>query len=113
MAVHFLCEAEALADPGSQGFELTQGSVTERVFLVRKAKQLFAYRNICPHRGLALDWQPHQFLTEDGALIQCATHGALFAIESGLCLRGPCVGKSLEALPVLVREDGAVLVTLP
>jgi len=37
------------------------------------------------------------------SLIQCATHGALFLIESGECIAGPCAGQSLTALPG--RED--------
>jgi nitrite reductase/ring-hydroxylating ferredoxin subunit len=36
-------------------------------------------------------------------MIQCATHGALFLIESGECVAGPCAGQSLQALAC--RED--------
>ncbi|MFP6798982.1 MAG: Rieske (2Fe-2S) protein, partial [Pseudomonas sp.] len=37
------------------------------------------------------------------SLIQCATHGALFLIESGECVAGPCAGQSLQELAI--RED--------
>jgi len=69
----------------------------------------YAYRNRCPHTGAPLDWQPHQFLDERGELIQCAIHGALFAIETGLCLRGPCAGRSLQALPVQLTDEGLLV----
>ena len=47
----------------------------------------------------------------DNSFIQCAIHGALFRVRDGLCLRGPCVNQSLQALPVAVRE-GRVQVEL-
>lgn len=62
-----------------------------------------------PTREPPLDWQPHQFLDERGELIQCAIHGALFAIETGLCLRGPCAGRSLQALPVQLTDEGLLV----
>ena len=32
-------------------------------------------------------------------MIQCANHGALFVIENGECVAGPCSGEALVALP--------------
>jgi nitrite reductase/ring-hydroxylating ferredoxin subunit len=52
---------------------------------------------------------PDRFLDSEGELIQCATHGALFRIESGECLRGPCLGAFLEPLPLKVREGRVFL----
>ena len=79
------------------------------LFLVRKDDQLHLYRNICPHLGTPLNWEEDKFLDPDGALIQCSTHGALFRIEDGLCLAGPCYGKHLLAVPFMV-VDGMVMV---
>ena len=73
---------------------------------VRRNGQVFVYRNRCPHRGVALEWQPDQFLDSSASLIQCATHGALFLIESGECIAGPCAGQSLTALPGREDEQG-------
>jgi nitrite reductase/ring-hydroxylating ferredoxin subunit len=36
-------------------------------------------------------------------------HGALFEIESGVCVSGPCAGKALRALPVRVAQGYVVL----
>ncbi len=44
-----------------------------------------------------------------GDRIVCSTHGAEFRIEDGFCLRGPCAGRSLEAVPAALR-DGVILV---
>ena len=63
-----------------------------------KDGQVQALEDRCPHRGVGLEWQPDQFLDPSNSLIQCATHGALFLIESGECVAGPCEGEWLEAL---------------
>jgi nitrite reductase/ring-hydroxylating ferredoxin subunit len=80
--------------------------------LVRRGDQVFGYRNACPHTGAPLDWQPDRFLDAGGELIQCATHGALFRIDDGACLWGPCAGQSLTPLSLVVRE-GMVLLWRP
>lgn len=70
-------------------------------FAVQWEGRQYAYRNSCPHTGAPLNWQPNNFLNFEGDLIQCALHGALFRIEDGVCLHGPCLGRQLErvALP--------------
>ncbi len=92
-----------LDEPGSRGCRL-EGMDGVPFFLVRKDGQLHAYRNRCPHTGAPLEWLPHQFLDLDNSFIECAIHGALFRTDNGYCLRGPCVGQSLQALAV--REKG-------
>ncbi|BBP74787.1 MULTISPECIES: Rieske (2Fe-2S) protein [Pseudomonas] len=95
----FLCASQMLADNSSRGFEVDG----RPLLAVRREGRVYLYQNRCPHRGIALEWQPDQFLDASASLIQCATHGALFLIESGECVAGPCVGQSLLALPC--RED--------
>lgn len=95
----FLCPSEALSEGTSRGFELDE----LRLLVVRREGQVYAYKNRCPHRGVALEWQPDQFLDSSASLIQCATHSALFLIESGECVAGPCTGQFLTALDC--RED--------
>jgi nitrite reductase/ring-hydroxylating ferredoxin subunit len=100
-----LCARDALADPGSRGFTIDTGDVRPvSLFVVRKGDTLAAYLNACPHTGAPLEWLPDQFLDIDGSFIECAMHGALFRPEDGHCLRGPCVGKSLTALPLRERD---------
>ena len=94
-----LCAPDEVAEGQSRGFEI----VGEKLFAVRKDGHLYAYRNRCPHRGIPLEWLPDQFLDHSASLIQCATHGALFLIESGECVAGPCAGQALQ--PLAIRED--------
>ncbi|MFP6863887.1 Rieske (2Fe-2S) protein [Pseudomonas sp.] len=94
-----LCAPDEVAEGQSRGFEIAE----EKLLAVRKDGQLYAYRNRCPHRGIPLEWLPDQFLDASASLIQCATHGALFLIESGECVAGPCAGQSLQELAI--RED--------
>lgn len=79
------------------------------LFAVKKDNQIYLYWNRCPHLGTPLEWLENQFLDADGALIQCSTHGALFEIENGHCLAGPCRGKYLQKVPFLI-ENGMILV---
>ncbi len=77
------------------------------LFAVKKDGRLFAYENRCPHLGTPLEWEEDRFLDADGALIQCSTHGALFTIEEGYCVAGPCRGKSLRAASCVVKDGVA------
>lgn len=96
-----LCRLDDLADPGSRSFTVRMlNDRIEDMFLVRRGTEVFAYRNHCPHTGSPLDWQPHQFLNLERTLIQCATHSALFRINDGYCVNGPCVGQALTSLDV-------------
>ncbi|MDB4002354.1 hypothetical protein N9449_06575 [Oceanospirillaceae bacterium] len=52
-----------------------------------------------------MEFLPDQFLDEDKQFIQCATHGALFTIENGLCISGPCNNQSLVSLYVEERDE--------
>ena len=96
-----LCAPHELTEGQSRGFEIDQLNL----LAVRRDGKVYAYLNRCPHRGVGLEWQPDQFLDPSNSLIQCATHGALFLIESGECVAGPCAGQSLTALKC--REDAA------
>ena len=99
-----------LPEGSSRGFSVNTPSGCEDVFLVHINSRLFAYRNSCPHTGGPLDWVPDQFLNLDGDLIQCATHDALFRIEDGTCIAGPCAGKALSPVPVQIRNDEIFLI---
>jgi len=98
-----LCATTALPEGQSRGFVL-QG---ERLLAVRRDGRVHVYLNRCPHRGIPLEWEADRFLDDSGSLIQCATHGALFLIESGECVAGPCAGESLTAVPS-TEEDGGI-----
>jgi nitrite reductase/ring-hydroxylating ferredoxin subunit len=108
-----LCRFEGLADPGSVAVSIGTGHWPLRAFVVRRGDQAFAYVNRCPHAGHPLDWLPNRFLNAEESLIQCASHGALFTLESGHCVVGPCAGKSLIAIAVQVIAGDVVLLEDP
>ena len=98
--MQFLCASHALTEGQSRGFALGDTAL----LAVRRDGRVYAYENRCPHRGIPLEWQADRFLDASGSLIQCASHGALFFIESGECVSGPCAGQALRA--IACREDG-------
>lgn len=100
-----ICRCEELADPGTQEFELHIADTVVMGFILHWRGQWYAYRNSCPHTGATLNWMPDQFLDIDREFIQCSIHGALFRPQDGFCIYGPCAGRSLEPLPLVI--DGA------
>ncbi|MDO3386106.1 Rieske (2Fe-2S) protein [Gilvimarinus sp. SDUM040013] len=107
-----LCASDALAEGASRGFAPQINGAPYPVFAVRKGGHVFAYRNLCPHAFIPLEWVPDQFLTSDKSLIQCANHGALFTLDTGQCIAGPCNGQSLIAVAT-VERDGALYLEPP
>jgi len=103
--MHALCSLDDINDQHSKGFVLGDA----KVFVIRQGDQVHAYHNQCPHLGIALEWRPDKFLDIDGELIQCSTHGALFTIEEGLCVSGPCSGESLKSVATRV-VDGTIFI---
>jgi nitrite reductase/ring-hydroxylating ferredoxin subunit len=103
-----LCRLEELADGTSKGFPPPPGGLTG-LFAIRHGDTVRAYVNECPHIGTPLNWVADRFLSADGSLIVCATHGAEFRISDGQCLRGPCFGDRLEPVVVEIR-DGTIYV---
>ena len=104
-----ICRLHELADPGAKGFTIGGGEWPLRGFVVRRGETVRAYVNHCPHAGFPLNWQPDAFLAPDAPLILCAMHGAQFDIDSGLCVSGPCAGRSLRALRLRVAQGCVML----
>jgi nitrite reductase/ring-hydroxylating ferredoxin subunit len=103
-----LCRAEEVGEGTGRGFRFGSGPDFQAVFVVRKAGALHAYDNACPHLGTPLNFLPDRFFDRDGRHLLCSTHGALFRIEDGHCIAGPCLGKSLRPVPIVV-EGGEIL----
>tara|TARA_R110000868_G_scaffold7354_9_gene40036 strand:- start:1316 stop:1642 length:327 start_codon:yes stop_codon:yes gene_type:complete len=99
----FLCRLDEIEDPGSRGFENIDGE--KPFFVVRRGGDVFAYRNSCPHYGAPLDWKPDAFLSYDKDLILCSMHSALFNIDDGICIDGPCPGQRLEKVKLTVKDN--------
>lgn len=106
-----VCTLDELKQKHSIGFsEQSEGKQVEG-FVVYDRGQVYAYHNHCPHTGANLNWMPDQFLTVDNTFIQCSIHGALFKLDDGLCVRGPCQGQSLSKI-ICIMEDSQIYVKL-
>ena len=103
-----LCGLNEISDPGARGFVLQIGEAYFHGFVVRKDERVFGYADRCPHAGLPLPQRLDVYLTVDATLIQCSWHGALFRIEDGGCVGGPCAGARLTPWPIRL-EDGHVI----
>tara|TARA_Y100000588_G_scaffold349515_1_gene399937 strand:+ start:553 stop:924 length:372 start_codon:yes stop_codon:yes gene_type:complete len=101
-----LCKLSDIEDPGSKGFRVGR---RERLFVIRRGREVYGYINLCPHQGTTLDWRPGKFLTVDKDYILCATHGAFFEIHNGICVAGPCLGRSLAPTKVHVKDGNIML----
>lgn len=100
-----LFNSQDLSDPGSIGFSYRIGALKREGFAVLKDGVMSAFENKCPHTGAPLDWVEHQFLDADKEFIQCAVHDARFIAETGECVFGPCVGKNLSRLDVVLENQ--------
>jgi nitrite reductase/ring-hydroxylating ferredoxin subunit len=100
-----LCHLNDLEEGKSLGFASHLGPV----FAVKRDGIVYVYQNECPHLHVNLEHQTDQFLDDEGALIQCSVHGALFEIETGACLSGPCQGDSLTPVKYQIRQGNICL----
>ena len=97
----YLCDLNDLPDGASRGFK----SETRNVFVLNQQGNVFVYHNRCPHLGIPLEWEDNQFFDASKTLIQCANHGALFVINTGQCVAGPCIGRKLTAIPYTILNN--------
>jgi len=104
MSFHKICHLEDILDGHARGFEVTVNEQTVPVICIRQGCSAFVYKNSCPHTGVNLEWQPDQFLDDTLQYIVCSSHGALFQVEDGYCVAGPCAGDSLKILPIELNE---------
>ena len=103
-----LCALDEVPDPGAKGFRFREGDYLFLGFVVRRGGVVRGYVDRCPHAGTPLALIGDRFLTREGDLILCSTHGALFRPLDGVCVAGPCAGLALAPWPVAI-EDGAVV----
>jgi nitrite reductase/ring-hydroxylating ferredoxin subunit len=99
--MHKLCSLDEIPDGDAIARPLPESG---EVVLVRQGREVQAYRNDCPHLGIELNYLPDVFLDTEKRYIQCVNHDALFQIEDGFCVFGPCQGQYLERVPIEIRE---------
>lgn len=100
---------ELIPDGKARNFVLELRAGRFHGFVVRTGDAVHGYVDRCPHMGLPLARALDDYLTQDGSLIACSWHGALFRIADGACMGGPCPGAALQPWPVAVA--GGMIVT--
>jgi len=106
-----ICDLDEVPEGGARGFSVPgEGGETLRLIVVRAPAGVRVYENRCPHRGTPLDWAPDRFLDDTGEFLVCSTHAALFRIEDGECVSGPCPGESLKTRAVTLAGGRLFLV---
>ncbi len=96
-----ICATAQLDEASAKSFDVGENTY----FLVRHQGTAYGYLNQCPHLGVELNWKPDHFLDVDKRHIQCSTHGALFRMQDGFCIEGPCAGQVLTPVHI-VESDG-------
>lgn len=105
-----ICRSDELSEAGKAiRFEVNLGNRMAPAFVVRYCGEVHAYLNECRHVPVEMDWVPGEFFDISRNYLVCATHGAYYSPVSGLCLGGPCKGRSLTRVAVF-EADGLVYV---
>ena len=103
-----LGRAEDISDNEARGFAAPAG----RLFVVRRGGALHAWWDACPHYGdTPMAWRAGEYLNAARNRIVCASHGAEFDIETGICTRGAALGQCLRRAPVRTNACGELVLS--
>ena len=102
-----LCSSNDLIDGGDGvPFDVAYAGQTCRAFAIRYEGRAHAYLNRCTHVAMEMDYQPNRFFDDSGRWLLCATHGAVYAPDTGQCRGGPCRSGLIRI--ELSERDGVV-----
>lgn len=102
-----LCRLAEMPEAQAHLVEAPGGMLEDALVLVRRGAQVDGYVNKCPHMGFSLDWKTERIVLGGGKFLRCVHHGALFRIEDGVCVAGPCLDERLTPVALEV-VDGEV-----
>jgi nitrite reductase/ring-hydroxylating ferredoxin subunit len=107
-----LCHVTDIAEGEAKGF-LPSPSAKRKVIVLQRNGVLHGWLDSCPHYagGTPMAWRSNAYMSGDGQHIACHSHGALFDMETGECILGPCLGQSLSRVDLHVTDTGDVFVT--
>jgi len=91
-------------------YSLQSSNGLESIMLIKQNGSFRGFKNYCPHQGRRLDYAAGQFLLTGEGNIVCPAHGAEFDAKSGLCTNGPCLGQSLQSVPIEANEESVFTV---
>jgi len=100
-----LCSIHDIEEEESKEFIVKNNDKDQSVLVVKKDGLLSVFVNSCPHLGVPMNLEPDGFLDVEKNFIMCSTHGALFKIDDGECVHGPCVGQTLTPVRHELRGE--------
>ena len=100
-----ICPSAGLVE-GGDGFRftVTENGTEVPAFVVRFKGRAHGWLNRCSHMPVELDCQPARFFDTSGLYLICATHGALYAPDTGRCVAGRCMHAGLVPVAVVERD---------
>jgi nitrite reductase/ring-hydroxylating ferredoxin subunit len=105
MTTTVLCPLDDIPDGGGKEIACGAGGPGEApIVVLRRGDQAWAYRNVCPHFSIPLNYEPDTFWTYEAEHLMCAHHSAMFRFEDGVCVDGPCLGAALTRVPVRIEQ---------
>jgi nitrite reductase/ring-hydroxylating ferredoxin subunit len=109
--VFVICPVKSIERGEAKAFSLSRvdeegGARPFSIVVIRTNDDgVVGYINSCPHARIWLNFGAGEFFNADRTLLKCGRHGSLFEIETGVCVEGPCSGKSLEPIALAVVDD--------
>ena len=109
--LHFLCRQDAIGEGEAKGFAPV-GDFRRKIIVLRRGGALHAWLDSCPHysTGTPMAWKTDAYLNGEKTHLACHSHGALFDMETGDCVLGPCLGQRQTRVDIAVSEEGDVFV---
>lgn len=110
-AITRLCRVENIAEGEAKGFDMAAGA-RHKIIVLRRNGIFHGWLDACPHYspGTPMAWKSDAYLNGDGTHLACHSHGALFDMETGECVLGPCIGQALTRIELRVSDEGEIFV---
>lgn len=113
-----ICATYEIDDGDARGFVLARlddegNKKPWPIVITRRANNFHGFENACPHEGARLDTYPGEFFDKEGNFLACGRHGAKFDPDTGACFIGPCKGKALTPIEIVIDDGDVCLVNVP
>ena len=108
-----LCRLDEVVDGAARLCEARdeESSVVHKILVIREGETVRGFRNVCPHFGVPLAQRQEHLIHEPGVSLTCNTHYARFRWSDGYCIRGECMGESLQAVTLVTKGAWVELLT--
>ncbi len=100
-----LCFLDDIKEGVSNIIKTDYNNTVVEIIIIRKNLFLYGFLNNCPHANLPLNFNNNNIIAKDKIHLICRNHAALFNPLTGLCVSGPCEGKSLELVELKIKCD--------